>query len=76
MVSRVDVFIAGNSMATGAGVGLYLSSLVVSSCKCIDGYQAQQQSKQGKWYNVFTPATSEVGEYLKEVILEAYQQSE
>jgi len=36
----------------------------------------QQQSKQGKWFNVFTPATNEVGEYLKEVILEAYQQSE
>ncbi len=36
----------------------------------------QQQSKQGKWFNVFTPATKEIGEYLKEVILEVYQQSE
>ena len=36
----------------------------------------QHQSKQGKWFNVFTPSTDEVREYLKEVILEAYQQAE
>ena len=34
----------------------------------------QQRSTQGKWFNVFTPATEEVGEYIKEVILQAYRE--
>jgi len=36
----------------------------------------QQQSKQGKWFNVFMPTTKEISEYLKEVVLDAYRQSE
>ena len=36
----------------------------------------QQLSKQGKWFNVFLPATNEVREYLKEVILQAYENEE
>jgi len=32
----------------------------------------QQVSKQGKWFNIFMPATKEISEYLKEVILQAY----
>jgi len=36
----------------------------------------QQVSKNGKWFNVFTPATNELKEYLKEVILDAYEKSE
>ena len=36
----------------------------------------QQQSKQGKWFNVFLPATKEISEYLKEVVLDAYRQAE
>lgn len=35
----------------------------------------QQQSKQGKWFNVFMPATDEIKEYLKEVILDAYKEN-
>jgi stage V sporulation protein G len=34
----------------------------------------QQQSRQGKWFDVFAPATKEIREYLKEVILQAYQE--
>ena len=33
----------------------------------------QQQSKQGRWFNVFTPATNEIKEYLTEIVLAAYQ---
>lgn len=33
----------------------------------------QQLSKGGRWFNVFMPATNEIKEYLKEVILQAYQ---
>ena len=32
----------------------------------------QQVSKQGKWFNVFMPATNELKEYINEVILQAY----
>ena len=34
----------------------------------------QQQSKQGKWFNVFMPATNEIKEYIKDVVLQAYQE--
>ena len=34
----------------------------------------QQRGKQGGWFDVFTPATEEVKEYLKEVVLRAYQE--
>ena len=34
----------------------------------------QQIGKNGRWYNVFTPATKEIAEYLKDVVLQAYQQ--
>ena len=36
----------------------------------------QQQSNQGKWFNVFTPATNEIREYLTEVVLDAYKNGE
>ncbi len=36
----------------------------------------QQMSKQGRWFNVFTPATKEISEYLKEVVLDAYKENE
>ncbi len=36
----------------------------------------QQISKQGKWFNIFMPATKEINEYLKEVILQAYEAKE
>ena len=36
----------------------------------------QQAGKNGKWFNVFTPATTEIKEYLKEVILDAYGKNE
>ncbi|OGW75871.1 MAG: hypothetical protein A2Z72_04255 [Omnitrophica bacterium RBG_13_46_9] len=36
----------------------------------------QQQSKQGKWFNVFIPATDEIREYIKEVVLQNYQTGE
>jgi len=36
----------------------------------------QQLSKSGKWFNVFMPYTNEIREYLKEVVLEAYQKEE
>lgn len=36
----------------------------------------QQQSKQGKWFNVFTPSTSEIKEYITEIVLGAYQSEE
>ena len=36
----------------------------------------QQTSKSGKWFNVFTPATKEIAEYLKEIVLEAYKTEE
>lgn len=36
----------------------------------------QQISKQGKWFDVFIPATNEIREYLKEVVLQAYQEGE
>ena len=36
----------------------------------------QQLSKQGKWFSVFLPTTNEVREYIKEVVLNAYQSEE
>ena len=36
----------------------------------------QQVSKQGKWFNIFMPATKEISEHLKEVILQAYGNQE
>jgi len=33
----------------------------------------QQKGSNGKWYNIFTPATRELAEYLKEVTLDAYK---
>jgi len=36
----------------------------------------RQQSKQGKWFNIFTPATKEISEYLKDVVLKAYETEE
>jgi len=35
----------------------------------------QQRGSNGKWYNIFTPATKELAEYLKEVTLDAYKHS-
>ena len=36
----------------------------------------QQQSKQGKWFDVFTPVTNEIRQYLTDVVLKAYQGEE
>lgn len=36
----------------------------------------RKQSKTGKWFNVFTPATKEIKEYLSEVVLDAYKNGE
>ena len=36
----------------------------------------QQRSMQGKWFNVFMPATNEIKAYIEEVILEAYKEKE
>ena len=36
----------------------------------------QQRSMQGKWFNVFVPTTKEIGEYIKEVVLQAYKEQE
>jgi len=36
----------------------------------------QQIGKSGKWFNVFTPASQEIREYLKEVVLDAFTKSE
>ncbi len=33
----------------------------------------QQQSSQGKWFSVFIPTTSEIREYLNEIVLDAYK---
>ncbi|MFH1593691.1 MAG: SpoVG family protein [Candidatus Omnitrophota bacterium] len=49
---------------------------VVNGEKGIFVGMPQQVSKQGKWFSVFTPATEEIKEYLKEVILKAYQEEE
>jgi len=34
----------------------------------------QQRSMQGKWFNVFTPATEEIKQYLNDIVLSAYQE--
>lgn len=36
----------------------------------------QQRSVQGKWFNIFMPSTKEIAEYIKEVVLQAYQTEE
>ena len=36
----------------------------------------QRSNAQGKRYNIFVPATREVAEYIKEVILKAYEGGE
>lgn len=36
----------------------------------------QQQSKQGRWFNMFLPATNEIKAYITEVVLQAYQEAE
>jgi len=33
----------------------------------------QQQGKQGKWFTVFWPITTELKEYIGEVIMQAYK---
>ncbi|MBL7157286.1 MAG: septation protein SpoVG family protein [Candidatus Omnitrophica bacterium] len=33
----------------------------------------QQQSKQGKWFSIFLPATTEIKEYISETVLQAYR---
>ena len=35
----------------------------------------QQAGKEGRWFSIFTPATKEIGEYLKEVVLDAYKEA-
>ena len=34
----------------------------------------QQRSMQGKWFNVFLPATDEIKTYIEEFVLQAYQE--
>jgi len=36
----------------------------------------QQRGSQGKWFNVFMPGTNEIKEYIKEVVLQAYETGE
>jgi stage V sporulation protein G len=61
---------------------LFGDLFLVKGFRVVDGEKGmfvampQQMSKQGKYFNVFTPATKEIGEYLKEVVLDAYQTAE
>lgn len=32
----------------------------------------QQRSSQGKWFDIFSPATKELREYLNEIVIQAY----
>jgi len=32
----------------------------------------QQRSSQGKWFDVFSPMTKELREYLNEIVIQAY----
>ena len=36
----------------------------------------QQSGKNGRWYDTFTPATKEISDYIKEVVIEAYNGGE
>ena len=36
----------------------------------------QQRSMQGKWFDVFLPATSEIKTHIEEFVLQAYRQEE
>lgn len=36
----------------------------------------QEVSKQGKWYSTFTPATSELKDYISDVVMQAYKEGE
>ncbi|MCQ9206569.1 MAG: SpoVG family protein [Omnitrophica bacterium] len=36
----------------------------------------QQQGKHGKWFNIFWPITTELKEYIGEVVLQAYKGEE
>lgn len=49
---------------------------VVESEKGMFVGMPQQRSIQGKWFNVFMPASNEVKEYINEVVLAAYQEGE
>ena len=49
---------------------------VVEGEKGIFVSMPRKQSKNGKWFNVFTPATNEIREYLTEVVLDAYKNGE
>jgi len=33
----------------------------------------QQRSSQGRWFNIFMPATEEIRQYINEVVLQAYE---
>jgi len=49
---------------------------VVDSEKGMFVGMPQQQSKQGKWFDVFLPTTNEIKQYITDAILEAYQAEE
>ena len=34
----------------------------------------QQRSMQGKWFNVFTPATDEIKQYINDIVLSTYKE--
>ena len=49
---------------------------VVEGEKGIFVSMPRRQSKGGKWFDMFTPATKEISEYLKDIVLQAYQEEE
>lgn len=63
-----------------AFVDVSIGDFIIKGFRILNGQKGlflampQEQGKDGKWYNVFSPATEEAKQNLSEVVLAAYQE--
>ena len=80
-VDKISKFENGGKLKAFCDL-LFGDLFLVKGFSVVDGEKGmfvgmpRQQSSQGKWFNIFMPATKEIKEYLSEVVLDAYKQSE
>ncbi len=62
-----------------AFVDIAVGGFIVKGFRILEGKNGlflgmpQQKSKDGRWFNIFFPATKEYGQVLSDLILEVYQ---
>lgn len=63
-----------------AFVDVAVGDFVIKGFRILEGQKGlflampQEQGKDGKWYNMFSPATEEAKQNLSDVVLAAYQE--